>query len=266
MLALERKHQIYELLKKQHKVVVSDLSKFLNVTEETIRRDLKDLEQKGLLIRGHGGAVLSEAAPANMAFTEREMINFKSKALIGRLAQFLIEDDMLIMVDTSTTAKCIVDSIDQRKQVTILTNSYKLINDLSYKPNLKFIATGGECSFHYKAYIGNDALYTIQKYNADLAILGCNSLTAERGLMESNAEESAVKVAMASHSYRTLVAADYSKFDHFSRFNTLSFNQINFFATDVRPSPVWTEVFDRYEIKLICPDENAPDDQIRAQV
>ena len=251
MLAIERKQEIYDLIKKNHKVVVSELSLQLNVTEETIRRDLKELESRGLVTRSHGGAILREERMPNLPFTEREVINFEAKSIIAHIAQELIKDGMTIMVDTSTTAKFIVSGIDSNKKVTIITNSYMLINELSTKSNLRIIATGGECFVRYKAYVGRDAINTIHQYNADLGILGCNALAKDRGLVESNAEESDVKLAMAEHSLKTLICADHSKFDKYSTINTLKFNELDYFVTDVRPDQSWLDLFNKFNIKAL---------------
>ncbi len=252
MLAIERKQQIYSMVKDNHMVYVSDLSQKLNVTEETIRRDLKDLERRGLIMRSHGGAVLrDDAAPS---FTEREDINFGPKSIIADLAQEFIKDGMTIMADTSTTAKFVINRIDSSKKLTVITNSYKLINDLSQKPNLRLFATGGECFGMYKAYVGRDAIATINRYNADLAILGCFGLAQDRGLMENNSEESDIKMAMAEHSLKTMICADSSKFDRYSKVNTIKFGDIDIFITNEQPDETWLETFKKHRIKCVYPN------------
>ena len=165
MLAIERKQKIISLLRSNKKVRVSELSKTLNVTDETIRKDLKELEATDILVRSHGGAILKNRNIIE-SFLERETVNLESKFTIARLAQNYIQDGMTLMVDTSTTAKLIIQNVDEKKNITVITNSHQLLSECSIKENIKFIATGGEVSHHYKAYVGSDCLKTIKGYNA----------------------------------------------------------------------------------------------------
>ena len=150
MLALERKQRIIARLRQDRKVYVAELSRELEVTEETIRRDLKEMEKQGIAIRSHGGALLNSAAQIR-PFTERETINHDLKAKIALCVQDFIEDGMVVMVDASTTTKMVIEQIENSKHLTIITNSYTLIDELSDRSNLRFIATGGECYGKYKA-------------------------------------------------------------------------------------------------------------------
>ena len=119
---------------------------------------------------------------------------------------------MVIMVDASTTTKIVIEHIDNAKHLTIITNSYTLIEQLCDRSNLRFIATGGEYYSKYKSYVGSDALRTIQRYNADLALLSCQSLSLYCGYTESNILEGDVKFAMSRQSSRTIEVADHTKF------------------------------------------------------
>ena len=250
MFAIERKQYIIELLNKNKRVYVSELSGALKVTEETIRRDLKELEKSGRVLRSHGGAVLAESGPDSTSFSERELANSGAKNAIAKTAAALIEDGMFLMVDTSTTAKAVISRLPPKKSVTILTNSYRLINDLSYNENLKFIGTGGDVRAHYQAFVGSDALRAISRYHADLALLGAHSVSREFGFMESNIEECDVKISMRGHCSRCVVVADSSKFDRLSKVSCLSFNDCDFFITDKMPSTQWQELFRRSGITV----------------
>ena len=130
MLALERKQKIIERLRQDRKVYVGELSRELDVTEETIRRDLKEIEKQGIAIRSHGGALLNYADQVK-PFSERETINHDLKTKIALCVQDFIEDGMVIMVDASTTTKIVIEHIDNAKHLTIITNSYTLIDQLS---------------------------------------------------------------------------------------------------------------------------------------
>ena len=246
MLALERKQKIIERLRQDRKVYVNELSRALDVTEETIRRDLKEIEKQGIAIRSHGGALLNDAAQVK-PFSERETINHDLKTKIALCVQE-------IMVDASTTTKIVIEHIDNAKHLTIITNSYTLIDQLSDRSNLRFIATGGECYGKYKAYVGSDALRTIQRYNADLAILGCHSLSLDCGYTESNILEGDVKFAMSRQSSRTIEVADHTKFNRRSLANVLDFTDVDVLASDRRPETAWVDFFRQRKLTLVYPE------------
>ena len=124
MLALERKQKIIERLRQDRKVYVGELSRELDVTEETIRRDLKEIEKQGIAIRSHGGAFLLNDAAQVKPFSERETINHDLKTKIALCVQDFIEDGMVIMVDASTTTKIVIEHIDNSKHLTIALYCY----------------------------------------------------------------------------------------------------------------------------------------------
>lgn len=252
MFAIERKQYIIELLYKNKRVLVSDLSRALNVTEETIRRDLKELEKTGQVVRSHGGAVISDTRNDNTSFIGRENTNSVPKNKIGRIVADLIENNMFLMIDTSTTSKAVINQLKNKRNITILTNSYRLINDLSYNENIHFIGTGGDVLAHYQAFVGSDTLKTIGRYHADLAILGAHAISPEFGFMESNVEECDVKIAMVSHCKKNIIVADHSKFNQISKVMFLSFRETDMLVTDRMPEPKWTEIFNRHNIALRC--------------
>lgn len=252
MLALERKQIIIERLRSEKKVYVAKLSEELDVAQETIRRDLKELEHKGIAVRSFGGAVLRKDAPLE-SFLEREASNSPLKKIIADLVQDFIHNDMTIMADTSTTAKAVVESLTCQKNLTVITNSYRLINDLSEKSSISFIGTGGQVLGQLQAFTGIDAINTIKRYNADIAILGCNGVNINSGFTESNIEECAVKLAMSSQAKRTFIVTDHTKFERIGLINAIAFNQVDCLITDEKPADEWLSFFKNLSIELIYP-------------
>ena len=163
------------------------------------------------------------------------------KTKIALCVQDFIEDGMVIMVDASTTTKIVIEHIDNAKHLTIITNSYTLIEQLCDRSNLRFIATGGEYYSKYKSYVGSDALRTIQRYNADLALLSCQSLSLDCGYTESNILEGDVKFAMSRQSSRTIEVADHTKFN------------VDVLASDRRPETAWVDFFKQRKLTLVYP-------------
>lgn len=253
MLAIERKQYIVNRLKAEKKVYVSTLSKQLNVVEETIRRDLKELERKGIAMRSYGGAIL-KLDSNTLSFLERETTNYDLKKKIADLLNEQIEDGMILMIDTSTTAKTVAESLVNKKNITVITNSYKLINDLSSKSSIRFIGTGGDTLSHYQAFVGCDAIHTLKRYNADMAILGCIGLSKDKGFMETNSLEAELKAIMSEQSNQTVIVADHTKFDTQGKINMFSFSQVDLMVTDEKPHNEWLEFFNNKKFNVIYPE------------
>lgn len=252
MLGIERKQIIINILKQKNRVYVSELSQLLHVTDETIRRDLKEIEKRGIATRSHGGAVLNQQGEIK-PFIEQELTNRSLKEIISLQLGNLIHDKMVLMVDASTTTKLALEKLNPRLNLTVITNSYSLINDLSDNDNIKFIATGGECFGRYRAYVGSDAINTIRHYNADVALLSCHSLSLDRGYMESNQLESDVKSTMREHATKTIMLADHTKFNHKSLVNSLQLTEVDTLVTDQQPDSNWVKYFNTKGLNLIYP-------------
>ena len=131
MLAAERRNEILAQLKEQGKVIVADLSKRYDVTEETIRRDLEKFERDGFAERTYGGAVLKENEKEDLPFLVRKRTNVEAKKRIAMTISEMIEDGDRIMLDASTTALFIAKQIRHKKNITVITNSIEILLELT---------------------------------------------------------------------------------------------------------------------------------------
>ena len=143
MLAIERRNEILAKLSMEGKVVVSDLSKEFDVTEETIRRDLEKLDNDGLAKKTYGGAVKVENFNIDLPFHVRKQSNVEGKQKIGTIIADMIKDGDYIMLDASSTALNVVKAILQLKKITIITYSIEVLIELCNKPDWTVISTGG---------------------------------------------------------------------------------------------------------------------------
>ena len=131
MLAAERRSIILDKLHEEKSVVVSELSREFEVSEETIRRDLEKLSEDGQVIKSWGGAVLNERSSIDLPFNIRQKSNPEGKRIIAELVKEAIEDGDHIMLDASTTSVFIAKSIKQKKNLTVITNSIENLLELS---------------------------------------------------------------------------------------------------------------------------------------
>ena len=186
MLAIERKNAILLSLSQRGKVLVGDLSREFGVTKETIRRDLDKLEEDGLAKKTYGGAVKNNNFNLDLPFHVRKQTNMESKQYIASVIGSMINDGDYIMLDSSTTALCVIRSILQKKKITLITNSIEILLELSNKPDWTVISTGGTLKGDSLSLVGSQAERTVSGYHVDVAICSCMGIENDIGIKESN--------------------------------------------------------------------------------
>lgn len=250
MLGIERRQRILAKLKAERRVYVADLSADMDVTQETIRRDLEKLENEGLLHRSYGGAVLASQVNEDLSFANRTASNYELKQTIAKKAAVLVNDGSSVMADSSSTVLALFDLLRNKKDLTIITNSIKLISDFAGS-GLEMISTGGQLRPHSLSLVGTDACRTLTAYNVDLAVFSCKGLARDKGITESNQPEAVVKQVMARQAKNRVLLADHTKFDHVVFAKTLDFADIEYVITDIEPNRKWIDFFRKQNIQLI---------------
>lgn len=214
MLAVDRLKIIEELLLENGSVMISNLSEYLKVSEETIRRDLEKLEKKNKLRRVRGGAYLPEASDNEVPIGIRENIFLEEKELIGKASAELIEDGDCIMFDSSTTVLHIAKNLKKsRKNVTIITNSLKIANEFEHSKNVELICLGGNFRKSTSSFVGYMTTENLERFSADKAFISCSSIGPDFSVTDNHELEAAVRRNMLKNSVKKYLAVDYTKFD-----------------------------------------------------
>lgn len=250
MLGLERRQKIMEKIRLDQKVYVADLAKAFKVTEETIRRDLEKLEAQDLLRRSYGGAILTESTSEDFSYKRRSTINSESKLAIAEKAARLIQDGDTIMMDSSTTCQALLQRLKEQKDITIITNSIRLMNDFMGS-GFKMICTGGTMRESSCALTGSITSQTLEKYFVDFAFISCKGIDREKGIMESNESESRIKSIMIRQARKAVLLVDHSKFDKTAFVKCDDFSQIDTIVTDQLPAKEWQDFFHDQHLELI---------------
>ncbi|MBR2081288.1 MAG: DeoR/GlpR transcriptional regulator, partial [Oscillospiraceae bacterium] len=144
MLAIERKNEILQKLKAEQRVLVSVLAEQYGVTEETIRRDLDKLEKEGYATKTYGGAIWGNSTKTDLSYTIRNRTNVEAKQTIGKLVAEVIEDGDHIMLDDSSTSLYIAKNIQNKRNLTVITNSVEILVELAGKEDWTVMSTGGK--------------------------------------------------------------------------------------------------------------------------
>lgn len=224
MVADNRRKNILELLNKNGSVRVTELSRLFDISEVTIRTDLADMENKGLLTRVHGGAVSSYKPYYNMNLNQRMSTNLEQKEIIAKKIAGMIEDNDTVMLNSGTTTLLVFRAIPSHLTLNIVTNSISIALEGTTNPNFNIILLGGLINSKYQFTFGDDAIRQLKSYHADKLILSVDGIDPEHGFSTYYDKEAEIDRIMLEKSNVSIVAADHSKFNRcaFTKISGLS--------------------------------------------
>ena len=207
----EREDLILNALLEKENMTLHELSSKLFVSIPTLRRDLIKLEEKGRILRTHGGAkLLKRAADEQLPFFYREQVQNSSKSIIAKKAAALVKDGDVIMLDGSTSAYLIVPLLAEFKKIIVITSSAQA-SILLGQMGINNISTGGHMINRVLSYVGEDAESTVRNYHADIAFFSCRGADLNGSLTDSSIEENRVRRVMMQQSKRNVLLLDSSK-------------------------------------------------------
>ncbi|SDO16635.1 DeoR/GlpR family DNA-binding transcription regulator [Alkalicoccus daliensis] len=257
MLAIERKKFIKDLIIEKKSVTVAALTNQFKVTEETIRRDLKQLEEEGVLTRTYGGAYISEGVQNDVDINLREHIHVEGKKKIAKECLKHIHSGDSIFLDASTTSLMIAQLLKDIK-LTVVTNSIKVVQALNDNPSVNVVVIGGQFSRSSQSNLGRLSEKTLEYYYFDIAFISCRSVSMEHGITDSNELQAGIRRIAADHGNTVFLVADYTKFDKTSFIHISEFDQIQHIVVDGQLSEEWKEFLRVKNIFLHQADTPSP--------
>jgi len=203
----ERQIHILEFLKTDQRVEVAALAKAFDVSEDTIRRDLRSLQSQGLIVKTHGGAMNRVAAPRSFENRLEHAANLKS--LIGKAAADLVEEGECVLIDSGTTALNVARSLSVNR-AKVLTNSLEVAKVISESGKCDLIVLGGRWDPLHQL-VGPATVEQLSRYRVDKVFLGMPGLDSKHGITVPSEEEAAVKRAMIEIGQQVIGLADHTK-------------------------------------------------------
>lgn len=244
----DRRRMIVELVQESGSKTVAELCSLFDVSEMTIRRDLRDLDREGVIRRVHGGAVSSLGRSYEPPYTIRSTRNAEIKRAIGRKAAELIVDGDSIALDVGTTTLEIAQALQGKHNLTIITASLSIANEivsnLSLTSEVRLILTGGIVRSGELSMIGNIAAQTYADFHVDKAFIGVGGISEEDGLTEYNLEDAIVKKPMIQNAQQRIVVADSTKI---GRTTFTSFAPLSMVDTLITDSQIPAEALSKFE-------------------
>ena len=219
----ERLQKINEYIQSQTRASVHKLCNVFGVSESTIRRDLTELESRKLLKRTHGGAICLGSVGIEPTYNEKQNKQQQEKKLIAACASGLIENGDSLLIDSGTTTLCLVPFLKKFEQLTVVTNSIFIMEQLSNCPNIMLVCIGGFLRSNTMALVGPVAEETLNHLRLDKAFMATNGIEFDMGLTTPNMIEASIKAQMIRSSEHVYVLADHTKVGRvsFAKFGTI---------------------------------------------
>lgn len=211
MFAIERLNKIREILFKEKRVDVFELSELFSVTEVTIRRDLDKLEQEGFLIKTYGGAVLNEECIRRPTTADQDDGMTEERRMIGKIASQMIENGEAVFLGPGKTCLEIARNLGEKK-LTIVTNDLLIGYELRERAGIKSIVTGGDLIQSTSVLVGGFALQALNGIFINKAFIGVKGINLASGYTVDSYEEVMVLQGVRKISNEVIIAADYTKF------------------------------------------------------
>ncbi len=230
MLKIERHSIILDELRTHNKVKSLELCSLLDVSEDTIRRDIEELEQSGQLKKVRGGATTLSFIPS---FKKREVIEIQTKHYIARKAVSLIKDGQVLIIDGGTSNLQLINQLPTEIKLTIFTNSIPVASKLCEFPNVDGVLLGGNILSKGHTTIGYSALESLQEIHADMCFLGITSVDSEAGLTEANRQETTIKKAMIKASDTVVSMVISQKLNTRQPFKVCEIGALNIMVTEL---------------------------------
>lgn len=231
MIPAERENYIIEKLNEKGSIKVEKIANEINVSLMTIRRDLDRLQEKGLLYRSHGGAVLREIYPLEQSYDVKKISNIDLKISIAKTALKLIKDGDTIFLDAGTTTFELSKLLKNKKDLTVITDDLKIALEL-HESDIKTYIVGGRIQKNTACVIGPTAEEFIKSIRVNICFLGTSSITNEWYLATPTFQKASLKKKIVKAASYSVIMADSSKFNKKSFVNILSLKEMNCIITD----------------------------------
>ncbi len=233
MLKKERQEFILHQLNLHNKILCADLSNKMGVSDDTIRRDLQELAQDDKLIKVHGGAL---SKSFHTAFDRKMVYNLEDKNIIAQKTAALVQSGMYILTSGGTSILEFAKSLDTNLNATFFTCSLNAAIEFAHHPSIEVVMIGDKVSKDSMLTTGASAVQTIESIQADLCILGINSLDTQFGLSENDWEVVQIKKAMIKASKKTICIGISEKLNSQQKIKVTNLDEIDILITELDPN------------------------------
>ena len=231
-------------------VSIAQLQKHFDVSINTLRRDLNELETRGHVSKIYGG-VAARTLSSLLTMPERFQRNLPAKRLIGELAATVIPDNTTVFIDSGSTTQNVVRYLGGHKGLTLVSHSLVVLNEASGLKEVNLISPGGIYNAAIGAFVGLSTLDTIRSLAVKVAVMAATGVSIARGLSNTTYFEAEVKRAVTANCERIVLLADHTKFGHDALISYCPLEKVSTVVTDQAPSPKYMEFFREMGIQVL---------------
>ena len=243
---------VEDYILKNESVSLDKLCDVFKVSKNTIRRDIKELLEKGKIKKIYGGVTINQKKL--VPFEERNIKNHAEKKVTAEIAAAYINDGDIIFIDSGTTTMWLIDYL-KNKNITILTNNLSAIVSALPYPNLNIISLGGTLKRKTNSFVGNSTSLVLKDYNISKAFMAATGISIARGATNSSVEEYELKKLIVEKSDEIFLLVDSSKFDSISLMTYSPLENLDYIITNKTPPKKYTDFFKKNKINLLIAEK-----------
>lgn len=248
----DRINELQNYILEKERASIEELCSVFNVSKNTMRRDINQLESQGKIKKVYGGIILTDKKTTE-PFESREVKNKDAKLIIAKLASTLIEDGDIIYIDSGTTTMHMIPYLSDVKNLTIITNNLHVILKALPYQNLNVISTGGTLFRRTNSFVDSGAVSSLKKYNISKAFLATTGISIAKGITNSSSLEYDIKKYIVEHCDKRILLADDTKLGKVSLITYYDLKDIQVFVTNQKPDDEYTDFFSSNHITLMAP-------------
>ncbi len=251
MLSAERKIKTAQIIKNSGGIRTAELSQLFQVSEMTVLRDLASLEKEGLLQRVYGGAVSLKELQSELPLASRIKMHSAQKDIIADAALALIKKGDCIFLDASTTTLSLAKRLYSVGELTVISNSLDVINEVSKNESIKLICPGGDLSRLSMSFMGPETDMLLSNLNFDKAFFSSSGISERAGITDPNRFQAKIKKTVIENAKTSVLLADISKFDRITLNKVCPLARIDIIITDSEPDARYITFFIKNNIRFL---------------
>lgn len=252
MLGPARQSAILKAVTARGSCTVTELARELEVSGETIRRDIRVMAREGLVRKVHGGVSMPDQLRES-SFRQRLLENAEAKQTIARLAATQVHNGDSLMMDTGSTTAYVARELVDHHDLMLITNCTEIARILARGNGNRVFLVGGELRGDDGALFGGEAVRFVERFRARVALLSIGGIDLNSGFMDFHPEEAEFSQAVIAQASRVIVAADHSKFGRQAAVKVCDWSEVDALITDQPPPPSFAKQLTEAEVEIVSP-------------
>ena len=247
-----RQVKLLQVVRTRGAVSVEELADKLEVTLQTVRRDVQRLAEAGLVARFHGGVSTPPSTTENLAHEQRASLHAASKAAIARLVAEEIPNDCSLMLNIGTTTEAVARALMHHRGLRVITNNLNVAAILSGNTDCEVVVASGVVRARDRGIVGETTVDFIRQFKVDIAVIGISGIEADGSLRDFDFREVKVAQTIIAHARNIWLAADHSKFNRPAMVEVARLDQVHRLFTDAPPPEPFPALLAEARVRLDC--------------